>query len=153
MGPNIMPANTVDVLSFSAGPHKGHLFITVSLTFWVIHRSVQPCARVQRWDLPEGQQQTAACLHTSLKQQNKAETADCAVDSWAQWYIFGQKMWSLRRCSAGSISQFRVLLLSRMEMYSILSLFFKPVLSLSLWILWNYFKVANLNCFGNLCKH
>lgn len=44
-----------------------------------MHRLVQPCAGVQKLHLPEGLQQVARCLPSSVKQQNKVETAHHVV--------------------------------------------------------------------------
>lgn len=92
----ITPSNAVHVLSFPAGPCKGHLFRT--LTFWVMRHLVQPCAGVQKQHLPEGHQQAAGCLPPSVQQQNKAEAAchvwgflDSVVYIWTQ-NVFTQGM-------------------------------------------------------------
>lgn len=112
MGLNIIPANAVDVLSFSAGPCKGHLFITVSLSelyiAWYSH--VQEC-RNETSPKANSKQQDAFIPPRNSKTRQRQHTL--LWDSWAQWYIFGHKMLSLRRCSAGSLSQFTVVPLSQ----------------------------------------
>ena len=89
VGLHITPSNAVHVHSFPTGPCKGHLFRT--LTFWVMHHLVQPCAGVQKQHLPEGHQQAAGYFPPSVKQQNKAEAAhhvwgflDSVVYIWTQ---------------------------------------------------------------------
>lgn len=144
MGLNIIPANAVDVLSFSASPCKGHLFITVSLSglYTAQYSHMHQCGNGTSLKANSKEQDAFIPLRNS--KQGRDSTPCCGIPGLSgtyldtkcghsgglQWYL-----WAGWKCTLP------------------FHYFFKPMLSLSLQLLWNDFKIVNVSCFGNLCKH
>lgn len=152
MGLNIIPANAVDVLSFSASPCKGHLFITVSLSglYTTQYSHVQECRNRTSLKASTKEQDTFIPLRNST--QARDSTPCCGIPGLSRTYLDTK----CGHSGDAARAPFRGLqwdLWAGWKCTLPFHYFFKPMLSLSFQLLWNDFKIANVSCFGNLCKH